>query len=119
RFFGTGKSHGDVGLATAERDALSLCRERKPDVRIFRAEVGQPFSQGQRVGRPGSHVLQITARDRAGNQAQRTVVFTVLGTAVQEPVAVPAWPSDRAMLVLMCLAMAFVAHRALGKTRKK
>ncbi len=80
---------------------------------------GQPFSQGQRVGRPGSHVLQITARDRAGNQAQRTVVFTVLGTAVQEPVAVPAWPSDRAMLVLMCLAMAFVAHRALGKTRKK
>lgn len=80
---------------------------------------GQPFSQGQRVSRPGSHVLQITARDRAGNQAQRTVVFTVLGTAVQEPVAVPAWPSDRAMLVLMCLAMAFVAHRALGKTRKK
>ncbi|KAF1036258.1 MAG: hypothetical protein GAK34_03329 [Delftia tsuruhatensis] len=80
---------------------------------------GQPFSQGQRVGSPGSHVLQITARDRAGNQAQRTVIFTVLGTAVQEPVAVPAWPSDRAMLVLMCLAMAFVAHRALVKTRKK
>ena len=80
---------------------------------------GQPFSQGQRVSRPGSHVLQITARDRAGNQAQRTVVFTVLGTTVQEPVPVPAWPSDRAMLVLMCLAMAFVAHRALGKTRKK
>lgn len=80
---------------------------------------GQPFSQGQRVGSPGSHVLQITARDRAGNQAQRTVIFTVLGTAVQEPVAVPAWPSDRAMLVLMCLAMAFIAHRALVKTRKK
>lgn len=80
---------------------------------------GQPFSQGQRVGSPGTHVLQITARDRAGNQAQRTVVFTVLGTTVQEPVPVPAWPSDRAMLVLMCLVMAFVAHRALGKTRKK
>jgi hypothetical protein len=80
---------------------------------------GQPFGQGQRVGSPGRHVLQITARDLAGNQAQRTVVFTVLGTTVQEPVAVPAWPSDRAMLVLMCLAMAFVAHRALGKTRKK
>ena len=48
RFFGTGKSHGDIGLATAERYALPLCRERKPDVRVFRAEVGQPFSQEMR-----------------------------------------------------------------------
>ncbi|CAB5720519.1 Exoglucanase B precursor [Delftia tsuruhatensis] len=80
---------------------------------------GQPFSQGQRVDSPGRHVLLITARDRAGNQTQRTVAFTTIGAAVRKPVPVPVGPPDGVLLALMYLAMAFAARRALGTTRKK
>jgi hypothetical protein len=48
RFFGTAKSYGDIGFATAERNALPLRGERKTDIRVLRAEVGHPFSQEMR-----------------------------------------------------------------------
>lgn len=78
---------------------------------------GMPFSAGQRVSSLGRHELQITALDRAGNQTQQTLVFTIVAGSTQEPIPVPVWPMNPAMLLLLSVLMASLARKTYIKTR--
>lgn len=79
---------------------------------------GLPFTSGQRVFDKGSHELQIVARDRAGNETRRSMVFTIAVNVSQEPVPVPL-SFSAAQLLLVCFAMAFLAYGTSKKTQKK
>lgn len=80
---------------------------------------GLPFSPGQRLGTAGRHELQIMARDLAGNETRKVIVFTISAAAVsQQPVPVPL-NMNAALVILMGLAMVFLASRSSRTKQKK
>lgn len=80
---------------------------------------GLPMTSGQRLMSVGPQELRITARDHAGNETQQILAFVGTAASVTRvPVPVPL-NAHEALLILTCLAMAFLARSPLRRTQKK